>query len=66
MPALTPVTTPVETTVDIPVDEELHAPLPGLLASEAVLPAHTLAVPVIAVGCVFTVTVVVTVTPLLV
>ena len=58
VPADTPVTIPVtDPTVAIPDDPELHVPPAIVLSSVVVSPTHTLMVPVIAGGEVFTVTV---------
>ena len=51
-----PVTTPVAALTDaLPVLLLVHAPPPGVVFNVVVLPIHTEAVPVIAVGSAFTV-----------
>jgi len=56
VPTELPVTVPSVPTVATPVFELLHTPPPVASVSAVVDPWHTLAVPVIAAGCVFTVT----------
>ena len=57
VPALTPVTTPVpEPTVAIPMLPLVHVPPAGVEFNVVVKPVQTVAVPVMAVGVVFTVT----------
>lgn len=57
VPALTPVTSPLELTVAIPAVPDVHVPPEGVELSVVTELIHTPAVPVIAVGAVFTVTV---------
>lgn len=58
VPALLPVTTPeLEPTVATPVLPLVHVPPDGVELNVVVEPVHTVAVPVIEVGAVFTVTV---------
>lgn len=57
VPAATPVTIPVEVViVALAVLPELHVPPEGVLESVVAAPTHTVAVPAIAVGSAFTVT----------
>ena len=57
MPAASPVTKPdVGSTVAAPVTELVHVPAPGVVLSAVVIPSHTVSVPVIGAGVVFTVT----------
>src|SRR5207248_2544157 len=56
-PAATPVTIPPVVIVAIPVETLLQVPPPVASARFVVLPTHTVGVPVIATGVVFTVTV---------
>ena len=57
-PALTPVTTPLLLfTVAVPVAALLHVPPPVVVVSVAVPPTHTAAIPLIAAGTAYTVTI---------
>jgi hypothetical protein len=58
VPGINPKTTPVEEMLATEVPLELHVPLPVASLIVVVLPEHTLVVPVMADGVVFTVTVV--------
>jgi hypothetical protein len=58
-----PVTIPDEEPIEIKVPEELHVPPDTVLSSVTLLPTHTDAGPVIAVGTAFTVTLAVTKQP---
>jgi hypothetical protein len=61
VPLDTPLTMPVLLPTDaIPSADELHVPLDGVLAKVVVVPIHTLRVPVIVDGVVFTVITLVT------
>ena len=66
MPPLAPVTVPVLLTVATPGDKEVHVPPPVASLSDVVVPAHNIAVPVIAAGVGgngFTVTIIVAAAP---